>query len=418
MRKKVLITGPILTQSGYGVHARTIYRALKTREDIFDIYISPINWGNTSWQWEDDDERREIDQIIGKTQAYRNADGNFDLNLMVTIPPEWAQYRLGAENIGITAGIESSRVAANWITAGNNFVEKIIVPSSFSKKTYEDTIYAVESPESEDYKKVELSTPIEVINYPVKKYNKVDLAIDLEYDFNFLVVVQWSIRKNLENTIRWFVEEFIDQEVGLVIKTNIVSNSIMDKYHTEKRLHGLLAQYPERKCKVYLLHGYLNNDEVHSLYLHPKIKTLLSLTHGEGYGLPIFEAAYCGLPVVSHDWGGQMDFLYMPNKEKQKAFFTKVDYDLNNIQPEAVWEGVLEKDSMWAFPKQGSSKMKMRKAYKEHSRLKSRAKKLQKYLLKEFSEKKIYEKVVSSLVSEEEYDVEAWLTSLEIEEHD
>jgi len=162
----------------------------------------------------------------------------------------------------------------------------------------------------------------------------------------------------------------------------------------------------------------MNNDEVHSLYLHPKIKTLLSLTHGEGYGLPIFEAAYCGLPVVSHDWGGQMDFLYMPNKEKQKAFFTKVDYDLNNIQPEAVWEGVLEKDSMWAFPKQGSSKMKMRKAYKEHSRLKSRAKKLQKYLLKEFSEKKIYEKVVSSLVSEEEYDVEAWLTSLEIEEHD
>ena len=220
------------------------------------------------------------------------------------------------------------------------------------------------------------------------------------------------------------MEEFIDREVGLIIKTNIVNNSTMDKFHSEKRLQMLLSDYPERKCKVYLLHGYMNNDEVHSLYSHPKIKALLSLTHGEGYGLPIFEAAYCGLPVVSHDWGGQTDFLYMPvkgkksKKEKNKAFFTKVEFDVNLIQPEAVWDGVLESDSMWAFPKQGSAKMQLRKVYKEHSRIKSRAKKLQKHLLKEFSEEKIYEKVVSCLITEEDFEVENWLDNLEVEVHD
>ena len=27
-------------------------------------------------------------------------------------------------------------------------------------------------------------------------------------------------RKNMENAVKWWVEEFIDQKVGLVIKTN------------------------------------------------------------------------------------------------------------------------------------------------------------------------------------------------------
>ena len=56
MRKKVLLVGPILTQSGYGEHARMIYRALKTREDLFDLFINPVNWGATSWANEDTDE--------------------------------------------------------------------------------------------------------------------------------------------------------------------------------------------------------------------------------------------------------------------------------------------------------------------------------------------------------------------------
>jgi hypothetical protein len=40
--------------------------------------------------------------------------------------------------------------------------------------------------------------------------------------------------------VKWFVEEFIDQEVGLVIKTNIASNSVMDWEHLQKRMKQLL----------------------------------------------------------------------------------------------------------------------------------------------------------------------------------
>ena len=53
----------------------------------------------------------------------------------------------------------------------------------------------------------------------------------------------------------------------------------------------LLTHYPNKKCKVFLLHGNLSEEEVHSLYVRDDISAYVSATHGEGYGLPIFEAA-------------------------------------------------------------------------------------------------------------------------------
>ena len=86
MRKKILLVGPILTQSGYGKHTRMVYRALKSREDLFDIFILPLNWGATSWTSENTEERKHIDFLINKTVFYMNQKLPFDTTVMVTIP--------------------------------------------------------------------------------------------------------------------------------------------------------------------------------------------------------------------------------------------------------------------------------------------------------------------------------------------
>ena len=52
MKKKILIRGPVLSQSGYGEQARFALRALRSREDLFDIFIVPIPWGKTGWIWD------------------------------------------------------------------------------------------------------------------------------------------------------------------------------------------------------------------------------------------------------------------------------------------------------------------------------------------------------------------------------
>jgi glycosyltransferase involved in cell wall biosynthesis len=147
-------------------------------------------------------------------------------------------------------------------------------------------------------------------------------------------MAQWGPRKNLPNTIAWFCQEFHnDENVGLVVKTFAKGNSQIDKDFLEKALKSVLDNFPDRKCKVYFLHGYMNNQELHSLYVHPKIKAMVNFGHGEGYGLPLFEAAYSGLPVITHDFGGQKDFLYAPKKgkkgEKLRAHFSRVNYGCN-----------------------------------------------------------------------------------------
>jgi len=105
--KKVLLKAPLLTQSGYGHHGRTVLRALKSREDLFDVYIQTIGWGHTSWLWENNEERRWIDENLQKTIKFIRNGGTFDLSLQVTIPNEWE--KLAPINIGITAGIETCK---------------------------------------------------------------------------------------------------------------------------------------------------------------------------------------------------------------------------------------------------------------------------------------------------------------------
>ena len=64
MKKKVLIKSPILTRSGYGEHSRFIMQALRSREDLFEIFVIPLNWGQTSWIIENDKDREWIDERI------------------------------------------------------------------------------------------------------------------------------------------------------------------------------------------------------------------------------------------------------------------------------------------------------------------------------------------------------------------
>ena len=61
MKKKIFIKGPILSQSGYGEQSRFALRALRSREDLFDIYIQVVPWGKTGWIWEKDEFREWID---------------------------------------------------------------------------------------------------------------------------------------------------------------------------------------------------------------------------------------------------------------------------------------------------------------------------------------------------------------------
>ncbi len=284
--------------------------------------------------------------------------GTFDLSLQVTIPNEF--QNLAKVNIGYTAGIETSKLAHQWILKCNE-MDKIITISSFSKSIFDSTEYEAHNRDTGEKVLLRTQVPVEFVNYPTKSYEQLpDIDLSVSTSFNFLTVAQSGPRKNLQNTIKWFIEEFRDEDVGLIVKSNIAKNCLMDRNRLYEQLRGLINQQGEKNCKVYLLHGDMTDEEMHSLYKHDRVDAFLALPHGEGFGLPIFEAAYSGLPVVATGWSGQLDYLIDSDGQEQ---FYNVAFDLQPVQKEVVWDGVLVADSMWAYAREGSAKEKMRLCY-------------------------------------------------------
>mgnify|MGYP003650916882 CR=1 FL=1 len=412
MRKKIIVRGPVLSRSGYGEQARFALRSLRNHEDRFDIFLINTQWGGTGWTAQNDEERQYIDFLIQKTFHWIANEKPFDMSLQITIPNEWE--RLAPINIGYTAGIETTKIAPQWIEK-SNLMDKIIVTSTHSRNTLVNTSYDLVDKETQQPAgKASVMTPVEAVGYPVKSVERKKLKLDLEADFNFLMVSQWGPRKNADNTVKWFIEKFKDNpDVGLVIKAFVSNNSTMDGLHTEARVRSLIPE--GTKCKIYLLHGDMSDKEMSSLYTHPKIKCLVSLSHGEGWGLPLFEASYVGLPIITTVWSGQADFLSMPSKQRKKGSKSKmetvfkpscgdVSYSLAPVQTEAVWDGVIQADSMWCYPEEESYKSILGDVLENYGKYEDMSKKLKTWVRKEFDADKQHEAFANAVYPAQEID--------------
>ena len=387
MKQRIIVRGPALSRSGYGEQCRFALRALRANEDKFDVYLMNTGWGQTGWLHEDTEERAWIDELIFKTiKEIQNPKAPFDVSLQVTIPNEWNM--LARKNIAYTAGVETDTVPVSW-KEPVNAVDKVIVTSDHTRQSFLNSGAGTEE-------------KFEVVSYPARFHDESNIELNLNQNYNFLTVAQWSPRKNIEGTITSFLEEFTNEEVGLIVKTNIKNSSRIDREYCEDRLSFILSHFPEdRKCKVYLLHGNLSDEEMAGLYQHENVKAYVSTSHGEGFGLPAFEAVCNGLPVISPNWGGVRDFCNVPvknrksKKTKLKPMISEVDYEINNVQQDAVWEGIIEASAKWCFPDLTSVRKQMREEYNKPST--ARAKKLQTHVLKNFTAEASYKKFADAI---------------------
>ncbi len=402
---RLLLEAPILTRSGYGEHARLVYRSLKDVPNL-EVFIKAVDWGNTSWEAEYPE---DVHECIVKYTNYANEceqkreHESYDVQVHVGILNEFEKR--APYSVVVTAGIETDKVSSNWLIKTNQGVNKIIVPSNHARDGFLTTSYEVTNTVKNVTTILECGAPIEVVPYPVKDYEDFDLDLDLETDFNFVNVALLGSRKNIENSIDWFLEEFKDEpNVGYVIKTSRARGSLTDRRYVESVFSKLKALHPDSKCKVYLLHGNMKEEEIHALYKHPKIKAYLTSTLGEGFGLPIFEAAYSGLPIIATDWSGHLDFLSAPYKEggkvKNKKLFAKIDYAIAKVPDHAVWEDVIIEESCWAYPNPVSFKKQIRKMYQNNGMYKKWALCLQEHVREEFSEDKVQNKMRKAVLQD------------------
>ena len=397
--KKVLLVGPVQSNSGYGEHARCILRSLIANITKFDIYIQPTMWGATSTNNNDTPENKFIFDCISRTQNYK---GKYDISLQVGLPNEWKQ--VATTNIGFTAAVETDRCNPQWIQHSNQ-MDKVVVVSDHAGKSISNHKYPLQDDAGNSVGILSLEKPYTVIGYPVKEYSDSTFSQGLDLPEEcFLSVVQAAPRKDYLTLIKTFVEEFKDTDVGLLLKMNMVKDSITDRYNLTRHLKGLLNQMDpnnKRKCRIILLHGRLSETDLHSLYLDERIKAYITTTHGEGYGLPIFEAAYSGLPVVAPNWSGHLDFLRAPytnsksGKVKWKSLFLKTKCKIDKGGQDAVMKDIIFPDAQWSYINEDHFKKNLKTVLRANKLYRDEAIILQEHLREAYSTENINSKIMS-----------------------
>ena len=349
MNKPVLLfRGPVKTRSGYGSHARDLLQALYEM-DLFDIKIDSCGWGSTPMT------ALEENNLFHKwieSSITNNLQSPPDIYVQVTVPNEF--QRVGKFNIGITAGIETTVAPKEWVD-GCNRMDLIIATSTFSRDVLLSTVYnETENNTGKLIKQFRIDKPIEVLfegvdlsifNNEIKELDE-PLDIDIKEDFAYLFVGHWlkgdlgQDRKDIGMLIKCFANAFKEGEnrPALILKTSSATFSIKERESFRKRIEKLVNDI-ENPPSIYLLFGELTNDEMNSLYNNPKIKAMVSLTKGEGFGRPLLEFSMTGKPVMASNWSGHKDFLPM-----DKAIM--IGGSLTEVHDSAVDSFIL-KNSKW-----------------------------------------------------------------------
>ena len=398
----MLIVAPVSSRSGYGDHARDLVHSFMD-SDKFDIKIWDVPWGDcprNALDENNENNRKLLNHILPEPQL----DKQPDIYVDIRIPNEFETH--GKFNIGITAGIETNVVSEKWIE-GCNKMDLIIVPSEHSKQGFITSLYdkLQQLPDGSQQKvgELRLQKPIEVLfegaNEDIFKQindSSLDLVDDIPEDFAFLMVGQWGKggfgedRKDIAKLIKVFYEAFANkkEQPALILKTNGATYSIMDREDCLHKIKSIKSRFPSdwKLPNVYLLHGSLSMEQMNKLYNHPKVKTLVSMTHGEGFGRPLLEATMTGLPVIASNWSGHVDFL----SEKDSIL---LGGELKQVPKSVVWKDIIVEQSQWFVANENQTYKALNYTFEEYKTCKEKAINLMKQNRDKFTLKNMSKKL-------------------------
>lgn len=383
-----IVSCPIDTYSGYGARSRDFVEALVRVKPDWDVKVLPQRWGNTRWGYLKDHNKqalieRQIHSIDQQPQVW----------IQITIPNEF--QKIGKYNIGVTAGVETTVCAYDWIL-GVNKMDLVLASSQFTKDTLTNSVYTTKEGQS-----VRTTTPIEVLFegldtelYKKLKPSEVDFNLDQVQESSvFLVVGHWmkgvegSDRKDIGTTVRTFLETFKNKAnaPALLLKTQQASASLTDKATLIEKINNIRRSIKAGSLpNVYVVHGDLTDQQINQLYNHPKVKALISLTKGEGFGRPLLEFSSVGKPIIASGWSGLTDFLH-PEKT------TLLPGLLEPVHPSVVDDKIFLKNATWFKADTKVFSQKLKDIHKDPKSFNKQALSQRRYALDNFSMEKMDE---------------------------
>ena len=346
-----VISCPFDTFSGYGARSRDIVKAI-IELDKYDVKLLPQRWGDTPTDFCKDHK----EWAFLWDYSIQNLNSKPDIWMQITIPNEF--QAIGKYNIGCTAGIESTGCDPTWVE-GLNRMDMNWVSSNHSKEVFESVNFERVHPQTKQkvgFTKLEkpIYTIFEGVNLDVYKHlpNKNEININLnsiKESFCFLFVGHWMQgdyghdRKNVGVTIKYFFDAFKNtpQPPALILKASTGRNSYIGREALLEKINVIKKAYKktDKLPNVYLLNGNLSDTQMNELYNHPKVKAMVSLTKGEGYGRPLAEFSLSKKPIIATGWSGHMDFISTEN-------CTVLPGKLENVHSSAANKWLL-KETQW-----------------------------------------------------------------------
>tara|TARA_R110001599_G_scaffold84003_3_gene225883 strand:- start:369 stop:1694 length:1326 start_codon:yes stop_codon:yes gene_type:complete len=321
MKPTLIISCPIDTYSGYGARGRDVAKAA-IELDRYDVKILAQRWGGTPWGFIEDHPEWEF---LNKHMFQPEPNKQYpkpDIWMQITIPNEFMPQ--GHYNIGVTAGIESTVAPADWVQGCNrmNLVLgsskhsiDVLKASTFEKRD-NNTQQVVEQISFNSNVKTDIL--FEGVKTDIyKSTNEILDLPEIKESFCFLFVGHWingdfgHDRKNVGLLIKSFLETFKNkqQQPALILKTSQGGPSYLDRDNILTKIKDIKKTVKGKLPNIYLIHGDLLDKEINQLYNHPKVKCMISLTKGEGFGRPLLEFTQAKKPIITTGWSGHVDFL-------------------------------------------------------------------------------------------------------------
>jgi len=395
MKPLFIISSPFDTYSGYGARSRDLIKSI-VETDKYNVRLLSQRWGGTPFGFcKDNPEWNFLQELVLPNNQIPKQP---EIWAQVTIPNEFQP--IGKYNIGFTAGIETTVCAGDWIE-GMNRMDLNIVSSEHSKKVFLESQFEKRNKNTNALEgEIKLVKPIEVLfeGADINTYFQDDKPCLIDFNipekFAYLFVGHWmqgdigEDRKNVGLLVKAFYEIFKNKQnpPALILKTSQTGSSYLDREEILKKLKTIRKTINAKTLpNVYLLHGEFTDEEMNSLYNHSKVKAMVSLTKGEGFGRPLLEFTLSKKPLITTAWSGHMDFL---NPE----FTNLIGGQLTNVHPSAANQWLIP-ESQWFTPDHGQVGYFLKDVFENYKNYTDKAKRQAYYSKTNFSWDKMKEKL-------------------------
>ena len=395
MKPIFVISCPFDTYSGYGARSRDLVKAI-IETNKYDVKLMSQRWGITPFGFCEDNSEWKF--LLNYILPNNTLNQQPEIWMQITVPNEFQP--VGKYNIGCTAGIESTICPPEWIE-GINRMDLTLTSSKHSKSVFENSKFEKRDQNTSQIQEViELKKPVEVLFEGVNTdiYKVIDTPCSINFnvkeDFAYLFVGHWmegdlgEDRKNVGLLVKAFYETFKNKskKPALILKTSQVGSSYVDKEEILKKIKKIKSTVKSDNLpNVYLLHGEFSDEEMNEIYNHSKIKAMISLTKGEGFGRPLLEFTLSKKPIICSGWSGQMDFL-------SPDFTVLIGGQLTPVHPSTKNQFLLP-ESLWFTPDHGQVGNYLKDVFENYKNYTDKAKRQAFKSKNEFSWDKMKEKI-------------------------